>query len=95
MKPRNSYVKVSNQPLQNNTLMYQQFARELSKNLHYMFPALASAKKEPIKVSELSKDDMKGIRVVFGGKTTVAMKDVHRKMNITLYLAQKSPSAGW
>ena len=31
--------------------------------------------KEPIKVSELEKDDMQGIRVIFGGKTTVAMKD--------------------
>ena len=75
MKPRNSYVKVSIQPLQNNIFMYQQFARELSKNLHYMFPTLASVKKEPIRVSELSKEDMQGIRVIFGGKTTVAMKD--------------------
>ena len=85
MKPRNNYVKVSIQPLQNNIkseLLDRYWEKELRKNAQYfqhMFPALASAlasmNKKPVKVSELEKDDVQGISVIFGGKTTVAMKD--------------------
>ena len=69
MKPRNNYVKVSIQPLQNNIkseLLDRYWEKELRKNAQYfqhMFPALASAlasmNKKPVKVSELEKDDVR------------------------------------